>query len=30
VYTDEAMASGIGEAKRLLQRAHVNLGPRAA
>ena len=29
VYTDGAMASGIREAKRLLQRAHVNLGPRA-
>jgi hypothetical protein len=26
VYTDGAMASGIREAKRLLQRAHVNLG----
>ena len=29
VYTDGAMASGIREAKRLLQRAHVNLGPSA-
>jgi polyamine oxidase len=28
VYTDGAMASGIREAKRLLQRAQVNLGPR--
>jgi hypothetical protein len=27
VYTDGAMASGIREAKRLLQRAQVNLGP---
>jgi len=27
VYADGAMASGIREAKRLLQRAHVNLGP---
>jgi polyamine oxidase len=30
VYTDGAMASGIREAKRLLQRAHVNLGPKVA
>jgi polyamine oxidase len=30
VYTDGAMASGIREAKRLLQRAHVRLGPGAA
>jgi polyamine oxidase len=29
VYTDGAMASGIREAKRLLQQAHVSLGPRA-
>ena len=29
VYTDGAMASGIREAKRLLQRAHVSLGPSA-
>ena len=29
VYTDGAMASGIREAKRLLQRARVNLGPKA-
>lgn len=29
VYTDGAMASGIREAKRLLQRAHVSLGPGA-
>jgi polyamine oxidase len=29
VYTDGAMASGIREAKRLLQQAHVNLGRRA-
>jgi monoamine oxidase len=28
VYTDGAMTSGIREAKRLLQRAQVNLGPR--
>jgi polyamine oxidase len=30
VYADGAMASGIREAKRLLQRAQVNLGPSAA
>ena len=30
VYTDGAMASGIREAKRLLQRPQVNLGPRAS
>jgi polyamine oxidase len=30
VYTDGAMASGIREVKRLLQRAHVNLGPKVA
>jgi polyamine oxidase len=27
VYTDGAMASGLREAKRLLRRAHVNIGP---
>ncbi len=30
VYTDGAMASGIREAKRLLRRTHVSLGPRAS
>jgi hypothetical protein len=29
VYTDGAMASGIREAKRLLQRPRVSLGPPA-